>query len=146
MPLHSTCWLFWRDAAADLRQLLTLTHTTPYLLRMPVFAAVINNLEVSPSMQSFKSSQLGAWLSPLHSQSVIGATCRLTITALCFDHTGLLAFSVPISCRRKIYHSCILSSWCFIQVMNWRRHHFLSSFLLQHKKTLCSVSSFLSRI
>lgn len=35
-----------------------------YLLRKPVFAAVINNLEVSPSMQTFKSSQLAAWLSP----------------------------------------------------------------------------------
>lgn len=125
---------FWRGAAADLRQLLTLTHTVPYLLRKSVFAAVINNLEVSPSMQSFKSSQLAAWLSPLHSQSVMRATCRLPITVLCSDHTSLLAFSVPNFCCRKIYCSCILSSWCFIQVMNRRLHHFLSSFLLQHKK------------
>lgn len=55
---HTTVQVFsvGRDAAENLQQLFMLTHTTLYLLRKPVFAAVINNLEVSPSMQSFKST------------------------------------------------------------------------------------------
>lgn len=69
-------------------------------------------------MQSFKSSQLAAWLNPLHSQSVIRATCRPPITVRPSDHASLLAFSMPNYCCRKIYYSCSLSSWCFIHVMN----------------------------
>lgn len=72
-----------------------LTHSLLYLLRKPVFAAVINNLEVSPAMHSFKSSQLAAWLSPLHSQSVIRATCRPPIIVPPSDHTSLLVFLMP---------------------------------------------------
>lgn len=58
-----------------------LTRSVLYLLRKPVFAAVINNLEVSPAMHSFKSPQLAAWLSPLHDQSAIRATRRAPIKA-----------------------------------------------------------------
>lgn len=89
------------------------THTVLYLLRKPVFAAVINNLEVSPSMQSFKSSQLAAWLSPLRSQSVIRATCRPPIIVLPSDRPSLLVFVMPNFCCRTISCSCSLSSWCF---------------------------------
>lgn len=78
-----------RNAAANLQQLFMLTQSILYLLRNPVFAAVINNLEVSPSTQSFKSTQLAAWLSPLHSKSIIRASCRLLGTILPSDHTSL---------------------------------------------------------
>lgn len=86
---------------------------TLYLQRKPVFAAVINNLEVSPSMQSFKSSQLAARLSPLHSQSVIGATCRPPITASPSDHYGLLALlmqQLEESWSATLHISCV-TSW-----------------------------------
>ncbi len=90
-----------------------LTHTVLYLLRKPVFAAVINNLEVSPSMQLFKTAQLVAWLNPLHSQSFITAICGPPIIVPPSDRTSLLPFLMPIYCCRRNYCSCSLSSWCF---------------------------------
>lgn len=57
---------------AALRQSLMLMQTVQYFVRKPVFAAVINNLVASPAMHLFKSSQLAAWLSPLHSRFFAG--------------------------------------------------------------------------
>lgn len=111
VPHHSINVECLEDVAADLQQLFLLTHSILYLLRKPVFAAVINNLEVSPSMQSFKSTQLAAWLSPLHSKSVMRGPCRLLVTTLPSDHTSLLAF--VMFCCRKIHCGCILNGRCF---------------------------------
>lgn len=56
-------------------------------------AAVINNLEASPAMHSFKSSQLAASLSPLQYQSVIRASCKPPITSI-WPHYSLV-FLMP---------------------------------------------------
>ena len=49
--------------------------------RQPVFAAVINNLEVFHLQQSFQSPQLAAWLSRLHTRSLTGASHNMSQVA-----------------------------------------------------------------
>lgn len=61
---------------------------SPYLLRKTTVAAVINNLVLSAALRLFQASQLAAWLSPLHSPSIMRARCSPG-TLLLSDHATL---------------------------------------------------------